>query len=210
MVNINLHQYSYKFMKVRYKKPLRGPKLTIELIPKSAQGHSLYHFWPQKHWDRLRKLVYSRADRKCEVCGGGPEIECHEVWEFDIEKRTQKLVCLVCLCTKCHRAKHFGHAYLSGHGREAIKHLMKVNGWTLERTLLYIDIIYSQHKKYKGIKFKKKLNLSLLDDFILKFQIKNRRTKRVKVKDKKAKSKERKISKNVGSYKKSGRKRRMR
>jgi len=189
MVNINLHSYSYKFMKVRYKKPKTGPILTIELIPKSCQGHSLYHNWPQKWWDKLRKLVYSRAERVCEVCGGGPEIECHEVWEFNIEKKTQKLVCLVCLCNSCHRAKHFGHSYLIGNGHQSIKHLMKVNKWSLERTLLYIDIVYAQHKKYKGIKFKKKLNLSLLDDFIIKFQIKDQRIKRVKSKIKKIRKK---------------------
>ena len=187
MVNINLHKYSYKFMKVRYKKPTSGPILTIELIPKSAQGHSLYHNWPKKWWDKLRKLVYSRADRKCEVCGGGPEIECHEVWGFNIETKTQKLLYLVCLCHDCHQAKHYGRAYLTGHGREAIKHMMKVNRWSLERTLLYIDICYTKNKRYKGIKFKKKLNLSLLDDFIIKFQIKNRRVKRVKAKDRKVK-----------------------
>jgi len=183
MVNINLHQYSYKFMKVRYKRS--NPPLTIELIPKSAQGHSLYHFWPKKAWDKLRKLVYSRANRVCEICGGGPEVECHEVWEFDIKKRTQKLVCLVCLCHQCHQAKHFGHAYLVGKGRESLKHLMKVNSWTLEQTLDYIDLCYYKNKKYKGIKFKKKLNLKLLEDFIIKFQIKNRRTKSVKPKRKK-------------------------
>lgn len=183
MVNINLHQYSYKFMKVRYKKS--NPPLTIELIPKSAQGHSLYHFWPTKWWNKLRKLVYSRANLKCEICGGGPEIECHEVWEFNLAKRTQKLLYLVCLCHSCHQAKHFGHAYLVGKGREAIKHLMKINSWTLENTLDYIDLCYRNNKKYKGIKFKKKLNLNLLDDFIIKFQIKNRRTKSVKPKRKK-------------------------
>ena len=187
MVNINLHQYSYKFMKVRYKKPLKGPILTIELIPKSCQGHSLYHFWPAKWWNKLRKMVYSRANLVCEVCGGGPEIECHEAWEFNIKTKTQKLKYLVCLCTKCHRAKHFGHTYLTGHGREAIRHLMKVNDWTLERTLLYIDIVYAKHKKYKGIKFKKKLDLRLVEDFILKFQIKERKLKHAKNKQKKIK-----------------------
>jgi hypothetical protein len=170
-------------MKIRYKRS--SIPLTIELIPKSCQGHSLYHNWPQKWWDKLRKLVYSRAGLVCEICGGGPEIECHEVWSFNIEKKVQKLEYFVCLCTSCHRAKHFGHAYLTGRGREAMKHLMKVNSWTLEQTLDYIDKVYNIHKKYKGIKFKRKLDLSLLSDFITKFQIKERKTKHAKGKKKK-------------------------
>jgi hypothetical protein len=179
-------------MKIRYKRS--SIPLTIELIPKSCQGHSLYHNWPTKWWDKLRKLVYSRAGRKCEICGGGPKIECHEVWEFNLETRTQKLLYLVCLCHNCHQAKHFGRAYLTNNGREAIKHLMKVNHWTLERTLFYIDLVYKRHEKYQGIIFKKKLNLNILDDFIAKFQIKDRKTSKPKKKKRKAKT--------IKSYKK--------
>ena len=193
MVKLNLNSYSYKFMKVRYQKS--NPPLSIELIPKSCQGHSVYHSWPQKWWDKLRKLVYSRAGRVCEICGGGPEVECHEVWEFNIKTKTQKLLYLVCLCRSCHRAKHFGHAYLTGKGRQAIRHLMKVNSWTLEETLDYIDEVYVKHEKYKGIKFKKKLNLTILNDFIVKFQIKERKPRRVKTKTKKQQAKDRSRSK---------------
>jgi len=185
MVKLNLNNYTYKFLNVRYQKT--NPPISIELIPKSCQGNSLYHKWPTKWWDKLRKLVYSRAGRVCEICGGGPEVQCHEVWEFDLEKKVQRLKYLMCLCKACHTAKHFGRSYLTGTGIESIKHLMKINNWTLEETLYYIDLCYKKHEKYSGIKFKKKLDLKILEDFIAKFQIKERKIKNVKPKRKKKK-----------------------
>jgi hypothetical protein len=148
----------------------------------------------------LRKLVYSRADYKCEICdAGGVPVECHEVWNFDLEKKVQRLKYLVCLCNACHKAKHFGHAYLSGSGHQALKHLMKVNSWSLEETLDYIDKVYIKHKRFKGIKFRKKLDTKLLDDFIAKFQIKDRKTKNAKPKKR---SKKRVLKKSAGNYRK--------
>lgn len=188
MTKIDLNTFTYKFLKVRYIKS--NPPLTIEFIPKICQGRSLFHNWPQKWWDKLRKMVYSRADRKCEICSAGGQVSCHEVWEFDIVTRTQKLKYLMCICSDCHRAKHYGHAYLSGHGKEAILHLMKINNWELEETLDYIERCYVKHSKFKGIKFKKKLNVNILSDFIAKFQIIERRTKRVKAKDRNKKNKQ--------------------
>lgn len=200
-----MNRFHFNFMKIRYKKPEKGIALTVELIPKSCQGHSLYHQWPSKWWDKLRKIVYSRANFKCEVCGSGPKVECHEVWEFNIEKRTQKLVMLVCLCHDCHSAKHFGHAYMSGHSSQAIKHLCKVNSMSLSEVLDYIDDIYQNHKKYRGIKFKKKLDLSLLSDFMAKYCVKDKKVKRVKsLTTRKTKAKARKIKRTIGNYKKGG------
>lgn len=201
MVKINLDSYTYKFMKARYARPRVGPPLTIELIPKSCQGNSLYHKWPTKWWDKLRRMVYRRSNHKCEICGAGPKVECHEVWDFDIETRTQRLLYLVCLCHDCHRAKHVGRAIMTGSSVDAVLHLMKINRWSLDFTLSYIDRTFIKHKKYKGIIFKKKMDLRLLDDFIDKFKIKNRRKKRVKAKSKTKKREVREINKSVGNYK---------
>ena len=186
MTIINLNSYSYKFMNVKYVRPEIGPALTIEFIPKSCQGNSLYHLWPKKHWDKLRKLVYKRANYSCEICGGGPKIECHEVWHFDIKKRVQKLVMLVCLCHDCHSAKHFGHAYLTGKSKVAVQHICKINGWSMSKTLDYIDGKYERHEKYIDVKFKSKMDLRLLSDFIERNKIKTIKPKKRKKAKKKS------------------------
>jgi hypothetical protein len=42
----------------------------------------------------------------------------------------QPLRRLICLCTACHRATHFGLAEVQSYRDQALAHLMAVNGWT--------------------------------------------------------------------------------
>jgi hypothetical protein len=76
---------------------------------------------------------------------------------------------------------------------------MEVNSWSLEDTLNYIEETYIKHKRFKGIKFKKKLDVRLLEDFIAKFQIKDRKIKNAKPKKRK---KKRVLKKSAGNYRK--------
>lgn len=117
-------------------------KLEIELVPASAFYSNLRSILDKSDWDILRRLVYKKANYKCEICGGiGKEhpVECHEVWnyndrDFNIELltdeeitdtiynkvvRVQKLSHCQAICPDCHQAKHIGLAQIKGNGERA-------------------------------------------------------------------------------------------
>lgn len=111
-------------------------KLTIELIPKTCFYSNVRTLLPTKYWDQLRKESYELASHKCEICGDTGknqgyrhDVECHEIWEYDDNKRIQKLMGLISLCPKCHQVKHFGRTSAIGKQAEAFKHLESVNEW---------------------------------------------------------------------------------
>ena len=90
-------------------------------------------------------MVNSRADRRCEVCGaeedGGKKrwLEVHERWSYDNRVRVQSLRRLICLCTDCHRATHFGLAQVLGTQEKALAHLMCVTGMSKAEALRHVD-----------------------------------------------------------------------
>jgi hypothetical protein len=57
-------------------------------------------------------------------------VEAHERWDYHHTTRTQLLTRLVCLCTRCHQATHFGYAEVTGRAEEALAQLCAVNHWT--------------------------------------------------------------------------------
>lgn len=179
MVTIDLNSYKYKFQKVKYKRPTSGPALTIELIPRSCQGNSVYHRFPRKYWDKIRNIVFCDADYKCEICGSNIKINCHEVWEFKVKSKRQKLKYLMCICEACHVAKHFGRASLIGKTIEAAEHLCKINNWTKQECGRYIEEVFYKHTmQLAKVKFKPKLDLKLLEDFMKKYNVKMKRRSR--------------------------------
>lgn len=83
---------------------------------------------PQKDWDRLRQAAYERAGYKCVICSAEDgQLEAHEVWEFDTDKKTQKLTDIIALCKSCHQVKHFRHTKMIGGEEYAKKHFMRIN-----------------------------------------------------------------------------------
>lgn len=117
--------------------PERGTTpLKVELVPATSWGDNLRSRMTKAQWDRIRKNQYRLANHQCELCGqkGTQQgynwpVECHEVWEYDDIRHTQKLVRLIALCPLCHQVKHFGLTQLRGNRRRAIEHLEWVNGW---------------------------------------------------------------------------------
>ena len=117
-------------------------KLTIELVPKGQWGANLRSELSSGEWNRLRRATYKAADYRCEVCGGvGPKwpVECHERWRYDEGTKVQHLDGLIALCPSCHEVKHIGRAQAIGRMDHALAHLMKVNRWSGEHALAYID-----------------------------------------------------------------------
>ena len=117
-------------------------RLTIELVPQTSWYHNVRALVDEPTWDRIRRKVYRQAGYRCQLCGGrGPAhpVECHEVWRYDDQTRTQALVRMIGLCPACHQVKHFGLANVRGKDAEARAQLLRVNGWTPEQADAYIE-----------------------------------------------------------------------
>jgi hypothetical protein len=119
--------------------------LTIELVPKTCWYRNVRSHVSAQEWERLKALTFGRAGRRCEICGGRGErwpVECHEIFSYDDENRVQKLERLAALCPRCHEVKHIGLAGMRGRRREAVEHLARVNGWSTEDALIYIEVCF--------------------------------------------------------------------
>lgn len=120
---------------------MRKLKLTIELLPKGAWENDLSRTLLKNDWNYLRNKCYKRANYRCEICGCETEnLNAHEVWDFNIKTKTQTLIDIVALCTKCHGVKHIRNSQRLGFGENAKKHFMKVNNCNeLEFASFYTD-----------------------------------------------------------------------
>ncbi|MGO1971612.1 MAG: DUF5710 domain-containing protein [Propionibacteriaceae bacterium] len=122
-----------------------GSGLFVDLVPRSCWFTNVRHCVAKSEWDRVRRMVYGRAEDRCEVCqyaparGRGELLEAHERWAFDDATLTQRLVRLIALCSGCHEATHFGHAQLKGRAGEAFLHLMRVTGMDEHTASEHID-----------------------------------------------------------------------
>ena len=126
-------------------------RLTVELIPRTLFFSNVRTLLPKKYWDNIRKDSYEKAQNKCEICGDigknqayGHNVGCHEIWEYDDEKRIQKLTGLISLCPKCHQVKHFGRTSAIGKQAEAFKHMEKVNNWNHKQCLDHLKLAMSE------------------------------------------------------------------
>lgn len=145
------------------------PKLTIELVPKSCHFSNVRTCVSTSDWDKIRKLSYEKANNKCEICGDYGKnqgykhnVECHEIWQYDEETLTQKLVGLISLCPKCHMVKHIGRSIAIGQEEICYRQLSKVNKWTQTQIQTHIVESFDKHKNLS--KHKWKLDISLLSE----------------------------------------------
>lgn len=106
-------------------------KLTIELLPKGAWGNDFSRTLSKKDWDILRNECYKRANHHCQICGvKTDDLDAHEVWDFDINTRTQTLKDIIGICSKCHGVKHIRNSQRLGYGENAKRHFIRVNNCT--------------------------------------------------------------------------------
>jgi cytochrome c2 len=142
------------------------PRLTIELVPSTQWGANLSQSLKGRRWDVLRKETYRRAGDRCEVCGGvgiRHAVEAHEVWEYEQETGTQRLVRLIALCPACHEVKHFGRAQVIGRGAEAGAHLAAVNGWSEAEAKAYVASAGAAWRERNKVAWT--LDLSVLSEY---------------------------------------------
>ncbi len=142
-------------------------KLKVELIPKTCAASNIRTLIPRKYWDLLRKTAYKQANNKCEICGGvgkdqgyRHDLECHEVWEYNVGLRVQKLVGLMALCPLCHQCKHIGRAKYIGKKDVVMKHMKKINKLTQRKLDEYLEKEFIKYADNSRIRWK--LDLGLL------------------------------------------------
>ena len=97
------------------------------LVPSSSWFKSLANVLDKETWKRIRRRELKRAGYKCEICGyRGKGLHCHETWEYDDEKKIQRLVGYKILCERCHLAHHLGFAQVTGKLELTVKWICKV------------------------------------------------------------------------------------
>lgn len=125
-------------------------KLKIELVPRTSFGKSLRKDLGQYKWGKIRKKVYERHGNKCAVCGSSEgRLICHEEWEFQLEKRIQKLVGFKAVCTLCNLVIHNGLATTQPwvNQNDVVNHFLKVNGCTIEDWKYHREEAFERWKK---------------------------------------------------------------
>jgi hypothetical protein len=72
-----------------------GPRLEIELIPKTCWFSNIRNHVSPEGWKFISRQVFAGAGNRCQICGGRGDkwpVECHEVWEFNWQANVQALV----------------------------------------------------------------------------------------------------------------------
>ena len=119
-----------------------GPRLFIELVPRTCWLSNVRNHVTKEQWDTIRKHTFRTARYVCQICGErGREwpVECHELFQYDDVTNMQKLLAFQALCPTCHRVKHFGLTQVKGLEAEAFGQLCRVNGWTEEQARKHVN-----------------------------------------------------------------------
>ena len=140
---------------------MKDLKLTIDLLPKGAWNNDFSKTLPKKDWDAIRNNCYKKANGKCEICGFHTEdLDAHEVWDFNIEKRTQTLKDIIAICSKCHGVIHFKNSVRLGYGEQAKEHFMKTNNCSETDFASHLmRALYGYEEKNKIFRWKMIANL---------------------------------------------------
>ncbi len=122
-----------------------GAGLFPDMVPASCWFTNVRSATAPVDWERLRRMINRRAGQRCEACGRGEDrstrrwLEAHERWAYDPATSVQSLRRLICLCSDCHGATHFGLAQIRGVDDEARAHLQAVTGMSWAEVDQQID-----------------------------------------------------------------------
>lgn len=147
---------------------LFGSGLFVDLVPSSCWFTNVRSCVDQRDWERLRRMITGRAAHRCEICGASEDremrrwLEAHERWAYDDVTRVQSLRRLVCLCTDCHTATHFGLALIKGNDAAALAHLCAVTGMSAREAQNHIDGAFAVWRGRSSVNWT--LDLRILTD----------------------------------------------
>jgi hypothetical protein len=122
-----------------------GAGLFVDLVPASCWFTNVRTCVSSQDWERLRRMITRRAGQRCELCGRGEDravrrwLEAHERWAYHDDASVQALRRLLCVCSDCHRATHYGLAEISGHADQALAQLRAVTAMTAAAAEHHID-----------------------------------------------------------------------
>lgn len=145
-----------------------GQGLFVDLVPRQCWFTNVRYCVAENDWERLRRMLRTRAGGICEVCGRAEDrdvkrwLEAHERWSFDDRSSTQKLARLILLCTDCHRTTHFGLAQVHGLDDLALEHLCAVTGMTGTQAQQHVDAAFAVWSQRSARKWN--LDLTILTD----------------------------------------------
>lgn len=131
-----------------------GGGLFFDPVPSSCWFTNARTCISDRDWERVRRMVVGRAGNRCEACGSPADrevrrwLEVHERWQYVVDAGrptgTQVLRRLICLCTPCHTATHFGLAEIRGQSAAAFAHLRAVTGMSSAETETHIDASWTR------------------------------------------------------------------
>ncbi len=141
-------------------------KLQIELVPDSCWYSNLRSILTPAQWNAVRKSAYAKANGKCMICGTPTSrLEAHERWSYNEDAQIQKLEDVIAVCKNCHEVIHIGRTQLTGKGREAEEHFMKVNGCTYAEYRKALGEANADHARRNKVP-EWKLDVSMLLDVL--------------------------------------------
>ena len=91
--------------------------LTQSILPLSIHGVNPRTIMGDCKWNKIKKEKQKIADHHCMCCGEyvehvpGNYLECHELYDVDLEKREFIFKDVVCICKKCHQFIHFARTW---------------------------------------------------------------------------------------------------
>lgn len=120
----------WEYLPLRWKYPDKVV-LMPEMMPEGTWEQNVRLKLKPEEWDAVRQHSYAAAGFRCEICGDAPSphLECHEKWAYDDVWAVQRLVGLLSLCPKCHKAHHIGLAGRLNMLEQVKDHLRFVNRW---------------------------------------------------------------------------------
>lgn len=87
--------------------------LRFQLVPQPLQYKNLRSELSDFQWDRIKNNVKSTGT--CACCGiKTPQLDAHEVWNYNDETHTQTLDSIIPVCHQCHGTIHIGCSSVLG------------------------------------------------------------------------------------------------
>ncbi|GAB3269275.1 DUF5710 domain-containing protein [Kineosporia babensis] len=145
-----------------------GSGLFVDMVPSTCWFTNVRSCVSQRDWERIRRMVTARAGQRCETCGAPEDrarrrwLEVHERWTYDVPSQVQRLGRLICLCSDCHSATHYGLAGIRGRASAARSHIQKVTGLSAADVSILIEVATEQF--YQRSSHPWELDLSILTD----------------------------------------------
>lgn len=129
--------------------------LPIQLIPQPTWGINVRSKLRPEDWKRLRREARESHPPTCGGCRkplADSSWHAHEVWRFDDQKLTQRLIDIVPVCPQCHHAIHIGRAHATGTFEQAVEHLRIVNFMNDSELETYLTLHFAlwQRRSSKG------------------------------------------------------------